>query len=72
MAEAEVVAAVQAAVVNNHDVALHKIVLIRTGSLPKTTSGKVQRNLTRLRWLEGTLEPWNLSGDGEDRSAASA
>lgn len=58
--EAEVVAAVQAAVVNNHDIALHKIVLIRTGSLPKTTSGKVQRSLTRLRWLEGALEPWNL------------
>lgn len=72
IAETEVVAAVQAAVVNNHDVALHKVVLIRTGSLPKTTSGKVQRSLTRLRWLEGTLEPWNLSGDAEDRSAASA
>ncbi|MGX1740413.1 fatty acyl-AMP ligase [Bosea sp. NPDC055353] len=72
IAEAEVVAAVQAAVVNNHDVALHKVVLIRTGSLPKTTSGKVQRSLTRLRWLEGTLEPWNLSGDAEHRSTASA
>ncbi|WP_454658310.1 fatty acyl-AMP ligase [Bosea beijingensis] len=72
IAEAEVVAAVQAAVVNNHDVALHKIVLIRTGSLPKTTSGKVQRSLTRLRWLNGTLEPWNLAGDAEDRGSASA
>jgi acyl-CoA synthetase (AMP-forming)/AMP-acid ligase II len=72
IAEAEVVAAVQAAVVNNHDVALHKVVLIRTGSLPKTTSGKVQRNLTRLRWLDGTLEPWNTAGDIEDRGSASA
>ena len=70
--EAEVVAAVQAAVVNNHDVALHKVVLIRTGSLPKTTSGKVQRSLTRLRWLDGTLEPWNTAGDIEDRGPASA
>lgn len=72
LAEAEVVAAVQAAVVNNHDVALHKVVLIRTGSLPKTTSGKVQRNLTRLRWLDGTLEAWSTAGDFEDRGAASA
>ncbi len=60
MVEAEVVAAIQAAVVNNHDVAVHRIALIRTGSLPKTTSGKVQRGLTRRRWLDGTLEPWNL------------
>jgi acyl-CoA synthetase (AMP-forming)/AMP-acid ligase II len=72
IAEAEVVAAVQAAVVNNHDVALHKVVLIRTGSLPKTTSGKVQRSLTRLRWLDGTLEPWNTAGDIEDRGPSSA
>jgi acyl-CoA synthetase (AMP-forming)/AMP-acid ligase II len=58
--EAEVVAAIQAAVVNNHDVAADRIVLIRTGSLPKTTSGKVQRDLTRRRLSEGTLERWNL------------
>lgn len=55
--ESEVMAAIQAAVVNNHDVALYKIVLIRPGLLPKTTSGKVQRSLTRRRWLDGTLEP---------------
>lgn len=56
--EAEVVAAVQAAVVNNHDVAAHRIVLIRPGTLPKTTSGKVQRSLAKRRWLDGTLELW--------------
>ena len=54
--ESEVTAAIQAAVVNNHDVALHRIVLIRPGLLPKTTSGKVQRSLTKRRWLDGTLE----------------
>ena len=57
--EAEVVSAVQAAVVNNHDIALHKIVLIRPGTLPKTTSGKIQRSLAKRRWLDGELEPWN-------------
>jgi acyl-CoA synthetase (AMP-forming)/AMP-acid ligase II len=50
---------VRAAVVNNHDIALHKIVLIRPGTLPKTTSGKIQRSLTKRRWLDGELEPWS-------------
>jgi acyl-CoA synthetase (AMP-forming)/AMP-acid ligase II len=72
LAEAEVIAAVQAAVVNNHDVALHKVVLIRPGSLPKTTSGKVQRSLARRRWLDGTLEPWNQPGEIEDRTPATS
>ena len=31
------------------------VVLIRTGSLPKTTSGKIQRRLTRQMFLAGTL-----------------
>jgi acyl-CoA synthetase (AMP-forming)/AMP-acid ligase II len=56
--EAEVTAAIQQAVVNNHDVAAHRIVLIRPGTLPRTTSGKVQRSLTKQRWLAGALEIW--------------
>ncbi len=55
--EAELVAAIQSAVVTEKDIALHKIVLIRPGALPKTTSGKVQRDLARRRWLAGELEP---------------
>jgi acyl-coenzyme A synthetase/AMP-(fatty) acid ligase len=31
-------------------------VLIRPGSLPKTTSGKIQRSLTRRLWLEARLD----------------
>lgn len=61
LVEEEVVAAVKAAVVNNHEVSLYKVVLIRPGTIPKTTSGKIQRNLTRLRWLEGTLEVWSAA-----------
>ncbi|HEV7257963.1 MAG TPA: fatty acyl-AMP ligase [Bosea sp. (in: a-proteobacteria)] len=70
--EAELASAIQAAVVNNHDVALHKIVLIRTGTLPKTTSGKVQRSLTRRRWLDGTLEPAMSAASGTEPSTAPA
>jgi fatty-acyl-CoA synthase len=35
---------------------LDEIVLIRRGTLPKTSSGKVRRNETRIRWEAGTLE----------------
>ncbi|WP_341990808.1 fatty acyl-AMP ligase [Azorhizobium sp. AG788] len=61
LVEDEVVAAAKAAVVNNHEVSLHKVVLIRPGTIPKTTSGKIQRNLTRLRWLDGSLEVWSAT-----------
>lgn len=64
--EAEVIAAIQAAVVNNHDVALHQITLIRPGTLPKTTSGKVQRSMTRKLWIQGSLEPWNADRSRHD------
>lgn len=61
LAEAEVISAIRAAVVNNHDVALHQIVLIRPGTLPKTTSGKIQRSLARQRWLDEGFERWNAA-----------
>jgi acyl-CoA synthetase (AMP-forming)/AMP-acid ligase II len=69
--EAEVASAVRAAVVNNHDIALHKIVLIRPGTLPKTTSGKIQRSLTKRRWLDGALEPWSSADQLADQPADS-
>ena len=37
------------------EVAVREIVLIRSGSLPKTTSGKIQRSLTRQMFLAGSL-----------------
>jgi acyl-CoA synthetase (AMP-forming)/AMP-acid ligase II/acyl carrier protein len=39
------------AVVTEHEVDLHAIVLIRQASLPRTTSGKTQRNLCRRQYL---------------------
>ncbi|WP_332116557.1 fatty acyl-AMP ligase [Azorhizobium caulinodans] len=57
--ETEVFAAIRAAVVNNHEVNVAKIVLIRPGTIPKTTSGKIQRSRTRQQWLDGTLEVWD-------------
>jgi acyl-CoA synthetase (AMP-forming)/AMP-acid ligase II len=52
----EIVGAIREAVVNEHEIAVGEIVLVRPGALPKTTSGKVQRNLTRLLWQQGRLD----------------
>jgi acyl-CoA synthetase (AMP-forming)/AMP-acid ligase II len=52
----DLVAAIREAVVTEHDIVPAKIVLIRPSTLPKTTSGKIQRGLTRRLWLDGSLE----------------
>jgi acyl-CoA synthetase (AMP-forming)/AMP-acid ligase II len=52
----DVAAAIREAVIGEHDIAPSAIVLIRPGTLPKTTSGKIQRGLTRRLWLAGSLD----------------
>jgi acyl-CoA synthetase (AMP-forming)/AMP-acid ligase II len=51
----EIVATIREAIAREHEIAARDIVLIRTGSLPKTTSGKIQRQLTRQTFLAGAL-----------------
>ncbi|MFL6196687.1 MAG: amino acid adenylation domain-containing protein, partial [Thermoanaerobaculia bacterium] len=51
----EVAEAVRRAVAEEHEVQAQEVVLIRQGSLPKTSSGKVQRRLCRDLYLEGGL-----------------
>jgi acyl-CoA synthetase (AMP-forming)/AMP-acid ligase II len=46
---------IREAVTRQHEIAVDTIVLISPGSLPKTTSGKVQRSLARKLWLEKAL-----------------
>lgn len=52
----EVIGTVREAVFGAFEVPLHDVVLIKATSLPKTTSGKVQRRACRSLYLEGTLE----------------
>src|SRR5262249_18975611 len=47
---------IREAISNEHDLAAHEIVLVRPGSIPKTTSGKIQRSLTRQLWQEHALD----------------
>ncbi len=51
-----VASAVRKALAEEHEVQLRELVLIRQGSLPKTSSGKVQRQTCRALHLKGGLE----------------
>ena len=53
---AQVVARIREAVTRQHEIAVESIALIPPASLPKTTSGKVQRSLARKLWLEGQFQ----------------
>lgn len=45
------------AIVENHGIDLHELVLVRRGAVPRTTSGKVQRSACSQLWAEGSLNP---------------
>ena len=49
------ISAIRQAVADAHQVSLHAIALVAAGTLPKTTSGKLQRFLCRDGFLDGTL-----------------
>ena len=51
-----VVRAIRRAVAEEHDVRVHTAVLLRPGRIPKTTSGKVQRQACRASFLKGALK----------------
>lgn len=50
-------------VTDQHELFARHIVLIRPGTLPKTTSGKIQRSLARKLWLERRLEDLGAGAD---------
>jgi acyl-CoA synthetase (AMP-forming)/AMP-acid ligase II/acyl carrier protein len=52
----QVVQAIRRAIVEQHELDPHAIVLIRQTSLPITSSGKVQRNFCREQYLAGELK----------------
>jgi acyl-CoA synthetase (AMP-forming)/AMP-acid ligase II len=51
----EVIKAVKQAVAEHHDLRLHKVVLIRSKDIPKTSSGKIQRHACRAAYIAGSL-----------------
>jgi acyl-CoA synthetase (AMP-forming)/AMP-acid ligase II len=51
----DVIAGITRAVSETHDLHVDEIVIVRLGSIPRTTSGKIQRYLCRAAYLAGTL-----------------
>lgn len=66
----EVLDAIRRAVSTEHEMLVDQIVLIRAGSIPKTSSGKIQRHACRQAYLEGTLDV--VAQSSEKASAAPA
>lgn len=54
----EVVEAIRWSIFQDHFIDVYAIALLKTGSLPKTSSGKVQRKLCQEKFLAGSLETW--------------
>ncbi len=58
-------AAIRQAVAEDHEVQPHEVILVRAGTVPKTSSGKVQRFACRESYLAGELAVLWRSGPAE-------
>ncbi|MEH2243327.1 condensation domain-containing protein [Nostoc sp.] len=52
----EVIAAIRQAVAEEHEIQVYAVVLIQPGTIPKTSSGKIQRRATKANFLVGNLD----------------
>jgi acyl-CoA synthetase (AMP-forming)/AMP-acid ligase II len=52
---AEIETTIRRAVSEAFDVEIHRIVLLKPGALPKTSSGKLQRFASRAAYMDQTL-----------------
>jgi len=50
--------AIRGAAAKNHDLRAHEIVLLKPGTVPKTSSGKIRRHASKRGYLDGTLDVW--------------
>lgn len=59
----EVFLAIRSAISENHDLQVYAIALIRPMTIPKTSSGKIQRHAARAAFLHGgleTIDQWSV------------
>lgn len=64
--EREVLEAIRERVTERHELQPYALVLVKTGTINKTSSGKIQRHASRREFLEGTLEAvarWQMPED---------
>lgn len=58
----EVVGNIRQSIAAQHDLQVYAAILVKTGSIPKTSSGKIQRHACKAEFLKGTLnvvEDWS-------------
>jgi acyl-CoA synthetase (AMP-forming)/AMP-acid ligase II len=60
---AEMKGLIRESVTEQHELFARHIVLIKPGTLPKTTSGKIQRSLARKLWLEASFDDLAAGAD---------
>jgi 8-amino-7-oxononanoate synthase len=68
----DVIAAVRKAVTAEHELPPDAVILVRFGSIPKTSSGKIQRHACRDEFLAGTLQviqEWRAWEAGQEEVA---
>ncbi len=53
---AEITDLIRGGIADEHELFARHVVLIRPGTLPKTTSGKIRRGVARTLWLENGLD----------------
>jgi 8-amino-7-oxononanoate synthase len=71
----QVIEAIRRDVAREHELVVDSIVLVRTGSIPKTSSGKIQRHACRDAFLDRSLDvvaEWHRAGGDGPVAAASA
>ena len=66
-----VIAAIRQAVAEEHELQVYAVALLKPGSLPKTSSGKIQRHACRARFLNdefASLAAWRASTDASSNN----
>jgi len=70
----EVVGAIRQAVARQHELPVYAVALVKVGSIPKTSSGKPQRNACREKFLARVLDlvgEWTLSAEESEGKTSS-
>ena len=52
----EIVQAIRRAVAESHELRVHTVLLLKAGTIPKTSSGKIQRHVCRTSFLAGSID----------------
>jgi amino acid adenylation domain-containing protein len=52
----DIAAAIRRAISERHELSVHVVAMLRRGTIPKTSSGKIQRRACRAALLSGTLD----------------